>query len=152
MRTAREEKSGSTAAFGERRPNRRRVEIEAVVAHEEVQAGRVATTHLEAIDGREGLVHREVDGHGRRPGTGTGQRLDAVGRPQPVTTQAPHPVLERDEPGVEHLEGLAGQGGTFAIEPTLERQDLFLESEGLVLDRRPQGGGAEHRSHARQAP
>ena len=61
------------------------VEIEAVVAHEDVQPGRVAPTHLEAIDGREGLVHREVDGDGRRSGTGPGQRLDAAGGAEPIT-------------------------------------------------------------------
>ena len=40
-------------------PDGRLVEVEPVVAHEEVQPGRVAAAHLEAVDGRERDLHRE---------------------------------------------------------------------------------------------
>ena len=52
-------------------------------AHQQVEPGAVAATNLEAVDGGEGLVHGEADGHPRRPDAGADQpaRLAVIGHP-----------------------------------------------------------------------
>ena len=80
------------------------VDVEAVVADEHVQAGRVAAPHLEPVDGRQRLLDRRV-GLGRRPARlAAGQVGDGAGGADAVLRDGPHRVLEADDRGVDRLE------------------------------------------------
>jgi hypothetical protein len=61
-----------------------------------VEPGRVAAADLEAIDRRQRLLHREVAGAGSRAGVTSRQRVDFTSGPQPIATDRPQRVAQRD--------------------------------------------------------
>ena len=64
---------------------------------EEVQPGRVAAPHLEAVDRRQRLLHREVAGERGRAGVAPGEVGDRPGGAQPVAAHGPQRVAQRDQ-------------------------------------------------------
>ena len=80
------------------------VDVEAVVADEDVQPGRVAAPHLEPVDGRQRLLDRRVR-LGRPPARlAAGQVGHGAGGADAVLLDRPHRVLEPDHRGVDRLE------------------------------------------------
>ena len=91
MRTAIEVNSGSAVASLDELPHVGRVEVEPVALDEEVEAGRVAAPHLEAVDGRQRQLDRGARVDGRRSRVGPGQLGDRGRGAQPVAGAPPTP-------------------------------------------------------------
>ena len=70
------------------------VEVEAVVAHEQVEAGRVAASDLEAVEGEEGNLHGGERRQRRPSRPWAGQALHPTRRLQPVPLNGPEGVLD----------------------------------------------------------
>ena len=119
------------------------VEVEPVVADEDVEAGAVAAPDLEPVDGGQRLL----DGHvalGGRPGRlAAGQVGDRPGGADAVLLDRPDGVLEPGDGGVHGLD--AGQRGAVAVvarvEPGLDRRDGAAERRGRHPRPRPAAAG-----------
>ncbi len=132
-------------------PQRRRGQVEAVAPHEQVEPGAVAAAHLEAVDGGEGLVHGEADGHPGGPDAGADEPPHTVGGAEAVTANRPHGVLQRDQGGVDPLELGAGQLGV-GVEAGLDLHGLTVEALDQVGDGGRQARGVEQRRDPGDAP
>ncbi len=119
-------------------PHRRFVEVEAVVPHEEVQAGGVAAAHLEPVDRRQRDLDREerLDGGDRRVGAGEGADLrrgaEAVAADRPHRVARPH--QRRVHPfqvgGRQRRAETAVEVGLHPVEPGGQLVDAVADEEG----------------------
>ena len=119
--------------FGQNGLHGRRLKIERVVLHQDVQAGRVATAHLQSIDGRQRLLHRGVTRYGGGTRVGTRQLTDRRRVAQSIVVDGPQRVLQTNDSGIDLLDVVAGGLG-LVVEPLLELEKLRLESTDEVLE------------------
>ena len=97
--------------FGDLGGDRRIVAVEAMVPHEDVEAGGVAAAHLHAVDRRERLLDGQVAGSCRDAGVAAGQRIDLAGGAQTVAADRPQTVAEADRHGARPLERVGVEAG-----------------------------------------
>ena len=139
------------AALGQQPGDRRVIEVERVVAHEEVETGRVAPAYLEPVDGTERDLYRPqpVDRGTRRPITGeVGHR---AGGADPVVPDGPAEVLQPDHLGVEPLELSRDEIGVAAVKHLVDSGHQHVEignslreldGRRRLAEQRPDPGGA----------
>ncbi len=130
------------------------VDVEPVVADEDVQAGGVAAPHLEPVDGGQRLLDRRV-GLGRSPARLTpGQVGHGAGGTDAVLLDGPRRVLEADHRGVHGLErGGVPRPGPVPVETDPRRRASGRGPAGAVeadVEAGLDGGdaGDEGRAHA----
>ena len=99
---------------------RKRCDVEAMSLHEDVQPGRVAASHLEAIDARQRELHDMHGGDSGSTCTRTGEVGDRHRSPQTVAADRPAAVLQPDERLVESLEVGADQRAVPRVDPRLQ--------------------------------
>ena len=84
-------------AFGEHALHTRIRQRQPVTPHEQVQAGRVAAAHLEAVERRQGLLHGEVTGNRRNRAVEAGKGLDLACGSQTIEPHRPGRVAKIDQ-------------------------------------------------------
>ncbi len=98
-------------------------QIQAVPVDEQVQASRIASPHLEAVEGRQRRLHRGEAGDGGIAGAWPGEVGDGPGRRQSVLGDGPTDVPEPDQRGVDRLQGPSGQGEGAGVDLVVEVVD-----------------------------
>ena len=121
-----------------------------MVAHEHVEARRVAAPHLEPVDGRERLLDRGVR-LGRRPARLAARQVcDGAGGADPVVGDGPHGVRQADHSGVDGLDlGQAvGRVGAVGVEARLDGADGGGQRGAHALDLGEKPAVVHERPHA----
>jgi hypothetical protein len=127
------------------------VQGDAVAADEDVQAGGVASAHLEPVERRERHLDRPVRGD-RRGGLADGtlrQLGHSAGGGRAVAAERPHDVLEPDEDRVAGLQLIAGPDHLAGVERRFEVRQQGVERCCALFEcehvREPRAGEQRHR-------
>ena len=79
-------------------------EVEAMIVHEHVDAGRVAPTHLEPVERRERLLDREIGGERAFAGLAAGELGDSPRRAEAVVADGPERISQCNRLGTATLQ------------------------------------------------
>ena len=118
--------------------------------HQQMESCTVTTAHLEPVEGRERLMHREPDADRRRIRPETHQLDDTVGGAESIPTHGPGRILEFDERGVDRLQFRSERGPDAGSERSSDHRSVGVEQrlEGgdLPVDTRDQGRDTRRRT------